>query len=88
LLVLRRKTNESLLIGENITITILGVEGEHVKIGIDAPREIPIIREELIQAVQQQSQKAANMTLNQIQDQIQVLKDFLIENLPADEKTE
>jgi carbon storage regulator len=53
-LVLSRRVEESLNIGENIVITILGVEGDKVKLGIKAPREIPILRQEVFQAVQDQ----------------------------------
>lgn len=52
MLVLRRKKNESLLIGEDIRITILECGGDGVRIAIDAPKQISIIREELSEAVQ------------------------------------
>jgi carbon storage regulator len=51
-----RKVNESLIINENIVVTVLGVEGEKVKLGIQAPKEIPILRHELHEAIEQQSQ--------------------------------
>ena len=47
MLVLTRKMQESIRIDDNITITILGIEGGRVKIGIQAPREIPVVRSEL-----------------------------------------
>lgn len=83
-----RKTKESIIIGDNITVTILGIDGDQVKIGIKAPRDIPIIREELFRAVQEQSQKAISLTLEEIQGQIQALKNFLIENIPIEEVEE
>jgi len=85
LLVLGRKKKESFYIGDNITVTILGVDGDQVKIGIKAPREIPIIREELFRAVQEQSQKAITLTLEEVEDQIRALKNFLPENIPTEE---
>jgi len=85
LLVLGRKKKESFYIGDNITVTILGVDGDQVKIGIKAPREIPIIREELFRAVQEQSQKAITLTLEEVEDQIRALKNFLLENIPTEE---
>ena len=47
MLVLGRKTDESLVLGGEITITILGIEGDRVKVGIDAPRHITILRSEV-----------------------------------------
>ena len=54
MLVLGRKTNESLVIGDDIVITILAVDRDSVKIGVKAPKEIRILREELFQALQEQ----------------------------------
>jgi carbon storage regulator len=47
MLVLSRRTNESIIINGNITITVLEIRGDHIRIGIDAPREITIHREEI-----------------------------------------
>ena len=47
MLVLSRKTDESIVIDERITITILEVRGDKIRIGIEAPKEVPILREEL-----------------------------------------
>ena len=51
MLVLARKLNESIVIGEDITVKVVSVENGVVKLGIDAPREVSIIRSELIQEV-------------------------------------
>ncbi|HEX7973934.1 MAG TPA: carbon storage regulator CsrA [Anaerolineales bacterium] len=58
MLVLTRRIDESIVIANNITITILSIEGDKVKIGINAPREIPILRQELWQAIQEQNRSA------------------------------
>jgi carbon storage regulator len=50
-LVLTRKIDESISIGDSITVTILSVDGDKVKIGISAPREITILRGEIFQAI-------------------------------------
>lgn len=44
MLVLVRKEGQELLIGDNIIITVVRIEGNHVRIGIEAPREVPIVR--------------------------------------------
>lgn len=54
MLVLSRHSDESILIGDEIRVTILGVEGDKVKIGISAPREISILRGEVFDAIQSQ----------------------------------
>lgn len=48
MLVLSRKKGEALSLGQNITVEILGIEGDRVRIGIDAPKEIRIFRKELL----------------------------------------
>ncbi|GER83409.1 MAG: carbon storage regulator [Thermogemmatispora sp.] len=59
MLVLRRKVGESIILGGVISISVLAVEGERVKIGISAPPEVTIVREELLRSGQDQHQQAA-----------------------------
>jgi len=47
MLVLSRKINESLIINDNIRVTVLGVQGGKVRIGVEAPQDVRILREEL-----------------------------------------
>ena len=56
MLVLTRRIEESLIIDDQIIITVLSVEGDKVKLGITAPREVTILRKELWQAMQDQMQ--------------------------------
>ncbi len=47
MLVLTRKTNQTIMIGDEIEVTILSISGEKVRLGIKAPREVPVFREEV-----------------------------------------
>ena len=53
MLALSRKKNEALIINNNIEITILEVKGDQVKVGIEAPREIPVYRKEVYLQIQE-----------------------------------
>jgi carbon storage regulator len=59
MLVLSRKCEQSLLLGDNIVVTVLGIDGDRVKLGIEAPRQIPVLRYELVQDVQEENRRAA-----------------------------
>ena len=48
MLILTRRTNESILIGDNIKITVAAINGNQVRIGISAPKEVKVLREELV----------------------------------------
>ena len=58
MLVLSRKLNETILIGDNIRVTLLGIDGEKIKIGVDAPRDVKVFREELIEATKTTNKEA------------------------------
>lgn len=58
MLALSRKKNEALIINNNVEITILEIKGEQVKIGISAPKEVPVYRKEVYLQIQE-SNKAA-----------------------------
>jgi carbon storage regulator len=66
LLVITRKKGESLVIGENIHITIEDIQKGQVKLSIEAPREVAIVREEIIQEITIEN-KAANVEVNNAQ---------------------
>ena len=58
MLVLSRKLNETILIGENIRVTLLGITGDKIKIGVDAPRDVRVFREELLEATRSTNMQA------------------------------
>ncbi len=61
MLALSRKKNEAIVINNNIEITILDVRGDQVKVGIAAPKEIPIYRKEVYLQIQQENAEATNL---------------------------
>jgi carbon storage regulator len=54
MLILTRRVGESLMIGEEVKVTVLGVKGNQVRIGVNAPKEVAVHREEIYQRIQQE----------------------------------
>ena len=61
MLVLSRQRDESIIIGDNITVTIVDIRGEKVRLGIDAPTEVPVHRREVHEAIQRENLRAAQL---------------------------
>ena len=59
MLVLGRKAGETIVIDGNIRVTVLEVEGDRVRLGIDAPRSVPVLRHEIFAAIEQENRQAA-----------------------------
>ena len=59
MLVLTRKSNQSIMIGDDIEVSVLAIMGEKVRIGIQAPRDVPVFRKEVYLEIQQESAPAA-----------------------------
>lgn len=51
MLILTRRVGESLVIGDDVTVTVLGVNGNQVRVGVQAPKQIPVHREEVYQRI-------------------------------------
>ena len=60
MLALSRKKNEALVINNNIEITVLEIKGEQVKVGISAPRDVPVYRKEVYEQIQEANKEAVN----------------------------
>jgi len=67
MLVLSRKKNESIVIGDNITVVIVEIRGDKVRLGIEAPKEVPVHRREVYDAIKrnQDEQKANDDTTSE-----------------------
>ncbi len=64
MLILSRKPNESLMIGDNIEVVVLEVKGDQVKLGIKAPKRISVYRKEIYENIQRENLEASKVTLN------------------------
>lgn len=64
MLVLSRQRDESIVIGDNIVVTIVDIRGDKVRLGIDAPTEVPVHRREVFEAIQRENLRAAQLDPN------------------------
>lgn len=68
MLVLTRKVNQSIVIGNDIEVVVLEVRGEQVRLGIKAPKSIAVHRKEIFEQIQDENQAAANVDPTDIPD--------------------
>ena len=57
MLILTRRVGETLMIGDEVTVTVLGVKGNQVRIGVDAPRDVTVHREEIYERIKREQQQ-------------------------------
>ena len=60
MLILTRKVGEALVIGDEINVTVLGVKGNQVRIGVNAPREVAVHREEIYERIQEKGENGSS----------------------------
>lgn len=68
MLVLSRKIGESLMIGSDVTVTVVEFRGDQVRLGVQAPRSVQVYREEIYAEVSRQNRAAAEMNVSDIDD--------------------
>ena len=68
MLVLSRQRDESIMIGDNIVVTIVDIRGDKVRLGINAPSEIPVHRQEVYEAIQRENIQAASLAPEETRD--------------------
>ena len=67
MLILTRRTGETVMIGNEVTLTVLGVKGNQVRIGITAPKDVAVHREEIYQRIQQEKTKGGVEALSTVE---------------------
>ena len=73
MLILSRKTDQAIKIGDDITITIIDIQGDQVKIGVDAPRDVKVFRQEVFNAIKTENTAAASVNTDKILDLSKIL---------------
>ncbi len=75
MLILTRKLGESIAIGDNIKVSVLGIHGRQVRIGIDAPQDVIVHREEIYLKVQEENRNASKSIKDDLVKAVRILKD-------------
>jgi len=75
MLVLTRKKGQSVIINDNIEIILVDVQGDHVKIGINAPKDVTVHRKEVYEEIQNENKKAALSNVENLKNLTNVIKE-------------
>lgn len=68
MLVLSRHRDESIMIGDDVVVTIVDIRGDKVRLGITAPQDIPVHRQEVYEAIKRENRKASQMHPDDVRD--------------------
>lgn len=74
MLVLTRKRNQSIIVNDNIELTIIDIQGDQVRVGINAPKDVKVFRKEVYVEMTQENKEASNVTM----DALSILKNAII----------
>ncbi|SYX86503.1 carbon storage regulator CsrA [Paenibacillus alvei] len=75
MLVLTRAKGQKIMIGQDIVLTVVEVNGDQVRLGIAAPSDVPVYREEIFQSIKEQNEIAANSNISK--EQLQTIEELL-----------
>lgn len=87
MLILTRKLGESIAIGDNIKVSVLGIHGRQVRIGIEAPQDVIVHREEIYLKVQEENRNASKSIKNDFVNVVKLLKDKIKGKSSAPKRT-
>ena len=74
MLVLTRKRNQSIIVNDNIELTIIDIQGDQVRVGINAPKDVKVFRKEVYVEMTQENKEASNVTM----DALSILKNAIM----------
>ena len=74
MLVLTRKRNQSIMVNDNIELTIIDIQGDQVRVGINAPKDVKVFRKEVYVEMTQENKEASNVTM----DALSMLKSAIL----------
>jgi len=74
MLVLSRQRDETIMIGDDVEVTVVDIRGDKVRLGINAPREIQVHRKEVYDAIKRENQRAAGLSADEVADVTEVIE--------------